>query len=301
MRIRTTKYILKEGIINTYRNKLMSLASLIIITATLVVLGFFYLIVANLTQNMKPLQDQPEIQIFCFSQLDDTQVKQVETAIKDDQRIKQFTTVSKKEAFEKAAKQLLGDRSDLLEGLDESFMPVSFIVKLKNSKDNKLVTEKFKEMDNLVETVKSPQKAIDFISVLTNWVPIISGFLLIVLLTISIFIISNTIKLTVFARRREINIMKYIGATDWFIRWPFIIEGVIIGLMGAVIAFITVGLVYNTFVDKFNHVLLNTGNSILQLVTLNSILVQVVAAYGIIGVSVGAVGSMISIRKYLHV
>ena len=99
MKIRTAKYIVKEGVVNTYRNKLMSLASFIIITATLMVLGFFYMAIINVTHNMKGLQDQPEIQVFCLPQLDDTQVQQVEDAIKKDTRIKSYTVVTKKEAL----------------------------------------------------------------------------------------------------------------------------------------------------------------------------------------------------------
>lgn len=301
MKIRTAKYIVKEGLINTYRNKLMSLASFIIITATLMVLGFFYMAIINVTHNMKGLQNQPEIQVFCIPELDDGQVKAVEDTIKKDARVKSYTVVTKKEALAKASKQLLGDRADLIEGIDESFMPVSYIIKLNKPKDSKAVSKTFEGMPNLVEKVTSPQKAIDMISVLTNWIPVIFGFLFLVLFIISIFIISNTIKLTVFARRREINIMKYIGATDWFIRWPFVVEGVIIGLLGAAAAFIFVGISYGAIVDKFNRELLNTGNGIIQLVSLGTVHIYVIIAFGLLGAVVGALGSGISIRKHLHV
>jgi cell division transport system permease protein len=299
MKIRTTKFIIKEGISNTYRNKLMTLASLSIITATLIVLGIFYILSVNVTANLKGLQNQPEIQVYCFPQLDDSQVKQVETAIKSDKRVKSYQMVTKKEALDKASKMLLGDNKDLLEGIDESFMSVSFIVKLNNSNTNKEVSNTYKAMTNLVQKVVSPQEAIDFISMVTNFIPIISAFLLIILLAVSIFIISNTIKLTVFARRKEINIMKFIGATDWFIRWPFIVEGVIIGFIGAIAAFILVGISYNVVISKYNGDLIKTG--ILKLVSLSSIQPYAVLSYIMIGVMVGAIGSIISIRKHLHV
>lgn len=299
MKIRTTKYIIKEGISNASRNKLMSLASLTIITASLIVLGIFYIVSININANLKTLQDQPEIQIYCLPELDDNQITQVEKTIKDDKRIENYRVVSKKEALEKASKILLEDNKDLLEGIDESFMSVSFIVKLKEPKTNKEVTGSYKAMTNLVQKVVSPQEAIDFISMVTSFVPIVSGFLFVVLVTISIFIISNTIRLTVFARRREINIMKFIGATDWFIRWPFIVEGLIIGFVGALAAFILVGIGYNVILGKANTDLLKSG--VLKLVSLSTIKTQIIIVYMLVGALVGAIGSMISIRKHLHV
>jgi cell division transport system permease protein len=302
MKIRTTKFIIKEGISNTYRNKLMSLASLSIITASLIVLGIFYIISVNINSNMTGLRDQPEIQVYCFSQLDDSQVLEVETAIKNDKRIKSSRQVSKKDALDKASKELLGDNKDLLEGIDESFMSVSFIIKLNNPDSSKEVIQSYKGMSNLVYKVVSPQEVVEIISVITKFIPIISGVLLVILLTVSIFIISNTIKLTVFARRKEINIMKFIGATDWFIRWPFIVEGVIIGLTGAIAAFIFVGIGYNVVIRRLESLMgVMISNEVVKFVTLSSIQIQVVLIYIIIGAVIGAMGSMISIRKHLHV
>jgi cell division transport system permease protein len=302
MKIRTTKFIIKEGISNTYRNKLMSLASLSIITASLIVLGIFYIISVNINSNLMGLKDQPEIQVYCFSQLDDSQVLEVETAIKNDKRIKSSSQVSKKQALDKASKELLGDNKDLIEGIDESFMSVSFIIKLNNPDNSKEVIQSYKGMSNLVYKVVSPQEVVEIISVITKFIPIISGVLLVILLTISIFIISNTIKLTVFARRKEINIMKFIGATDWFIRWPFIVEGVIIGLTGAIAAFIFVGIGYNVVIRRLESLMgVMISNEVVKFVTLSSIQIQVVLIYIIIGAVIGAMGSMISIRKHLHV
>jgi cell division transport system permease protein len=302
MKIRTTKFIIKEGISNTYRNKLMSLASLSIITASLIVLGIFYIISVNINSNMTGLRDQPEIQVYCFSQLDDSQVLEVETAIKNDKRIKSSSQVSKKQALDKASKELLGDNKDLIEGIDESFMSVSFIIKLNNPDNSKEVIQSYKGMSNLVYKVVSPQEVVEIISVITKFIPIISGVLLVILLTISIFIISNTIKLTVFARRKEINIMKFIGATDWFIRWPFIVEGVIIGLTGAIAAFIFVGIGYNVVIRRLESLMgVMISNEVVKFVTLSSIQIHVVLIYIIIGAVIGAMGSMISIRKHLHV
>ncbi|NLD49451.1 MAG: FtsX-like permease family protein, partial [Clostridiaceae bacterium] len=129
-----------------------------------------------------------------------------------------------------------------------------------------------------------------------NWVQIGSIFVLVMLMVISLFIISNTIKLTVFARRKEINIMKYIGATDWFIRWPFIFEGIIIGVIGGIISYFLVGLFYSVAVSKFSD-----GINLIKLIKLSQISLNLIAAFLLMGTIVGSLGSAISIRKYLRV
>jgi cell division transport system permease protein len=116
-----------------------------------------------------------------------------------------------------------------------------------------------------------------------------------------VFIIANTIKLTVYARRKEINIMKYIGATDWFIRWPFVVEGVIIGIVGAVIAFVLSAYGYNAVEGKFTNDLLSMNTQLLKLIKLKDVWFQIFASYACIGVVVGAAGSFMSIRRHLKV
>lgn len=300
MKIRTTKYIIKEGMLNTYRNKLMSLASLSIVTASLIIFGMFYIVTANLDNNVKELKEQPEIQIFCFPELDETQLGVIEQDIKSNSKVQGYEVVSKEAAFAKVKKEMFTGKESVLEGLTEEIMPVSFIIKLSNPEDGEMIVSQYSSMEG-VEKVTFPQQTIEFISRVTYWIPFISLLLLAILLLVSMFIISNTIKLTVFARRREINIMKYIGATDWFIRWPFIVEGVIIGLIGAVLAFILVSYGYNAVENRISSDMANIGISIIKLVSLKDVGIQIIGMYALIGILVGATGSAISIRKYLRV
>ena len=122
-----------------------------------------------------------------------------------------------------------------------------------------------------------------------------------IFLVVSVFIISNTIKLTVFARRREINIMKYIGATDWFIRWPFVVEGVIISAVGAIIAFVISAYAYTALEDKFAQDLFLADSQLLRMVDISQVWVELILSYLAIGVVVGVIGSVLSIRKHLRV
>ncbi len=299
MRIRTARYIIREGFVNTYRNILMSLASVIIVVATLIVFGFFLLIALNLELNINVIKDQPQLEVFCNIELDDNQVDQVEEAVKNNNNVLKYQKVTKAEAFEKM-KARFGEESVILDGYDEDILPISFIINLKDPTTSAEVAEEFRGLSGVHE-VSFHQKTIDLISKATYWIRFISGFMIVILLVISVFIISNTIKITVFARRKEINIMKFIGATDWFIRWPFVVEGVIIGILGAVIAFIISGVGYNALEGKFYKDLISLNMNLLKMLKISDIWIQLVLYYSVIGVVVGAVGSFLSIRRYLRV
>jgi len=294
MKLRTTKYIFKEGLINAYRNKLMSLASISVVTASMIVLGLFLIISINLKYNIQKLEQQPQMQVYCDPELDDQQIRTIEQTIKSDARVKKYTYVSKKEAFEKM-KEMLGEDQDVLEGLGDDFMPVSFIIELNNLKEAKDVVESFKLIEG-VSSVRYSQERIDILIKIATWVQVGNIVLTIILLAVAMFIISNTIKLTVFARRKEINIMKYIGATDWFIRWPFIVEGVVIGLVGAAIGFLDFSIIYALLSSKISE-----GINIISLVSLRELQFVVIYTFALVGIGIGSLGSAVSIRKYLHV
>ncbi len=299
MRIRTVRYILKEGTINAYRNKLMSLASTFIVVATLVILGFFLLMAFSMELTIQSIKDQPQLEVFCYTVLDDTQVKMVEDSIKNNEMIEKYEIVTKEQALNKM-KERLGKDAAVLEGYDKSIFPVSFIIKLKDTSQSREVVEYLENISG-VEKVSYSQGAIDFISKVSKWTNIALGVIIAALIIVSVFIIANTIKLTVFARRKEINIMKYIGATDWFIRWPFVVEGVIIGMVGAIIAFALSAYGYNVFEAKFSQELLTLGTDLLKLVNIRDVWVPLIVSFLSVGVGVGALGSFLSIRRYLRV
>ncbi len=299
MKIRTLKYVIKEGAVNAFRNKLMSIASLCIVAATLLIFGIFYLVTTNLDYNTKLMQEQPEIQVYCSPELDDDMVTQVETTIKSNEGVKSTEIVTKKQAFEKV-KEMLGANKELLEGLDESFLSVSFIVKLDDPKKGSNVVKELGAI-NGVDKVTFPEETVNTISQVSGWIQFVSILLILILLIISVFIISNTIKLTVFARRKEINIMKFIGGTDWFIRWPFIVEGVIIGVIGAIIAFVVISYGYGALQGKFDKDLTNITFSFIKLLPLDKVVFKMLAGYIVLGMFVGAAGSAMSIRKHLRV
>jgi cell division transport system permease protein len=299
MKIRTVRLIAKEGVINAYKNKLMSLASVIIVIATLVIFGFFLFITFNLEMNLNTLREQPQLEAFCYPELDDVQVRRVEEEIKSNEMVAQYQMVTKEQALAKM-KDILGKEASVFDGYDENILQASFIITLKNTEQSNEAVKSIEAIDG-VEKVRYSQETIDVINKISYWIKFICGFMIIILVIISVFIISNTIKLTVFARRKEISIMKYIGATDWFIRWPFVVEGVIIGIAGAIVAFIISAYGYNAVEGKFSKDLLSIGSEFLKLVKIGDVWMQIVTAYLVIGAVVGALGSFLSIRRYLHV
>lgn len=299
MRIRTVRHIIKDGFVNSYRNKLMSLASVIIVVASLIVFGFFLLISFNLELNVSLWQEQPQMAVFCYTELDDTQVQRVEDSIKNNEMISEYEKVSKEQNYQKAREEL-GKGSDLLDGYDADTFMVSFVIKLKDPAYSEKVVQTLEKTSG-VEKVSYSQNTIEVISRIAYWIKLGSSFMVAIFLIVSVFIISNTIKLTVFARRREINIMKYIGATDWFIRWPFVVEGVIISIIGAIIAFILSAYGYNMIQDKFSQDLFLAESQLLRLIEIKDVWVQLLLSYLAIATVVGMIGSFLSIRRHLRV
>jgi cell division transport system permease protein len=299
MSMRTVRYIIKEGVVNTYKNKLMSLSSVAVVIVSLMIFGFLLLFVLNVEANLSILREQPQLEVFCQTKLDETQVQDIEKLIKNNELVESYQKVSKAQAMAKM-KERLGDKASALEGYDESIFPVSFVITLKDYQQSNAAVKEFEKISG-VEKVSYSQDAIDLLSKANYWVKLISSVAVIALLIVSIFIIANTIKLTIFARRKEINIMKYIGATDWFIRWPFIIEGVIIGIAGSVISFFITSYAYKVLEGKMTSDLLKLGNEFFRVVAMNSIWFEIFMFFMLIGIVVGAVGSFMSLNKHLKV
>ena len=300
MKIRTIKYIVKEGFANTYKNILMSLASVSMVIASLLIFGIFLMLIINFSYNMNRLKAQVEIVVFLENNASQFETDDVEMKIKNDERVLTYVKITKEQAYAQLVTQYLDD-SDLLVGLTPDFLSDSFRKHLKNVEDSEAFTEECRKMQG-VEDVNYPYESLKKLSTFLNWINIGSMVVLALLLVISVSIIANTIKLTVYARRKEIEIMKYIGASDWFIRWPFIIEGIIIGFIGAIASFILTSYLYNSVESYVNASTLEYGiNDLVKLVPLGSVGGQIFVIYAIIGVVMGSVGSIISVRKHLNV
>ncbi len=272
----------------------MSLASMTVITASLVLFGIFIIVITNLEYNSLELSKQPQMQVFCDFALNEGDVRGIYTAIESHPEVETFEFIDKQGAFAKA-KEIVGDDGDLLEGLGKDFLPISFIVSLRNPEMSQSVVSEFRNLQG-VASVSYSQETVNFISTVVMWVRYFSGFIMILLSVVSVLIISNTIRIAMSARKVEINIMKYIGSTDWFVRFPFIVEGLVIGFVGSSIGYVLVVYLYDYVLNNYAYRL-----EILKFVDVQYVAREIIPVYLLIGVFVGVIGSVISIRKYLKV
>ena len=256
MRYNVITYLLGEGIRNVFKNKKSTSASIIIMSLTMLIFGVFFVITQNINSIMKQIESEQGIEVFLYD-ISEDQTKALEDYIRNIDGINTVEYKSKEDALNQLKSQFK-DREDLLSGYDENnIFPASYVVTLTDLTKNNEVKQKIDEYDKdkpdtekVIKKITSSDETITTLINLANGIRIITGVILVILIIISIFIISNTIKLTVHARRKEISIMKYVGATNSFIRWPFIVEGIIIGIISGAISIIILGINYNLIANK---------------------------------------------------
>ena len=292
-------YLLGEGFRNVFHNKKSSGASLAIMCATMLIFGLFFMIIENLNNAVETLETQQGMQVFIEKSATESQVAQIGEQIQEIDGVNTVTYVSKEDALNQT-KEKLKNKQALLAGWDEDNpFRASYMVTLTDLKLSSQVQEEILKIDNVAE-ISSRDETINGLVTIANGVRIVSAVILTLLILISVFIIANTIKLTVHARRKEISIMKYVGATDSFIRWPFIIEGIIIGIVAALISIVVLGIAYNLISNAMaeSTLLSKMGMSLLSFTDMTTLLVIV---YLTLGIGIGAIGSSLSMRKYLQV
>lgn len=294
MKIRTLKYYFKESFKSIIRNRVMSLASISTVTLALFIFGIFMTIMFNVNKVMNTVENQIEIKAFVKEEYNTTiKSRNIEQAIKEIPGVKEVKYESKKGALQNFKEQL-GENEDLAKGLEsENPLPAAFIIKVDNPEKVVAISKSVSDLEGILK-VKDGKTIIEKIIKVTKFVNMVSLVLMILLGVISIFLISNTIKLTVYARKREIGIMKYVGATDWFIRWPFIIEGVMLGLIGSVIS---VTILYFLYGYASNAV---TSNIVIfSMLPKEQIMGDIMLKFTLIGMGIGGFGSFLSLRKFL--
>ena len=291
-------YLLGEGFRNVFHNKKSSGASLAIMCATMLIFGLFFMIIENLNNAVETLETQQGIQVFIQKTATDAQMEQIGEQIQAIDGVNKVTFVSKEDALNQT-KEKLKDKQALIAGWDESNpFKASYLVTLTDLKLSSQVQDEIKKIDN-IDSIQSRDETINGLVAIANGVRIVSTVILTLLVLISIFIIGNTIKLTVHARRKEISIMKYVGATDSFIRWPFVIEGIIIGIVAALLSILVLGIAYSLITNAAANSIISTmGIKLLSFTDMTTLLVIV---YMVLGIGIGALGSSISMRKYLQV
>ena len=299
MKYNTIGYLIGDGFKNVLKNKKSTASCLIIMCAAMFIFGIFFSIGQNIEHIMNDVLKSQGIQVFLYVDATSEDIKNAESKLKNIQGINKITYVSKEEAFNQVKEEFQSD-AGLLEGFEEKqIFPASYIVTLDDLSLNEQIQNQIRQIKE-VEDITSSNSTISTLMGLAKGIRIVSMVLLIILVVISIFIISNTIKLTVYARRKEISIMKYVGATNGFIRWPFIVEGIIIGLISALLSIVIMGGVYNLIIKELmKNDLVKTLQ--LSFVSFADMVQLIVIVYLILGMGIGVIGSINSMRKYLKV
>lgn len=292
-------YLIKEGVKSTFKQKKMTSASIIIMCATMLIFGLFFAIGENVNSVIKQIESQQGIQIYILETATEEQIETLGNEIRKIDGVNKVAFVSKEDALN-TVKSWFDTDQDLLTGYDEENpFPASYFVTLTDLGLNEQVQEQIYKLEN-VDDIQSENNTINKLRDLANGIQIMTIIILTLLIIISIFIISYTIKLTVHARRREISIMKYVGATNSFIRGPFIVEGIIIGVISAIITLVILGLSYNAIINKIGtSAILQTVS--IGLLSFTDMFYLILTVYLILGIGIGILGSSISMRKYLKV
>ncbi len=296
MIFRNIKYFFSQGFKGLVANGLMTLASVGIVIASLVLFGFFVIFGMNLNHVGEQIKEQCEINVYLPNEMGRDEVRRVGSELGELEHVKEAYLYTKEERLQNYKEGVYEDRATVISTLEaDNPLRDAYILSLSDVTQADKVAEAAGKIEG-VEEVRNSRELIQKIISITNAVRHISAWLLFALAVISVFIISNTIKLGMFSRRKEISIMKFVGATNWFIRWPFIIEGLILGCIGAGAASAIIFFGYASILPSIQEFM---GN--IQLLDVNKVLSFVVVSFFIMGIGIGMAGSAMSIRKHLHV
>jgi len=294
--INSIRYTVTQAFLQVIRNRAMSLASVFSILAMLLILGVSFLIVVNLSVAMEKAKEEYDtILIHLEDTTPEWQVSNIMVTLKSMDEVKEATYLPKEEALERWKKDW-GNYGYLLDSLSSNPLPNGVIVKLSDLEGAEAVVKRAGNFDGIFE-IKYYKDTVEKLMRVTNFIQLAALVIMGFLIVICVVVVSNTIKLTVFARAEEIAIMKYIGATNWFIRGPFLVEGMIIGIISATFSAGIISLLYYKIIELLQVDV--TSMFKLRLVPMEFLTYNLFWIFIALGVSIGACGSIISMRRFL--
>ena len=295
MKLSTSEYFIKEVYTSFKRNIWMTLASIFTVVLSLFILGFFSIVILNLNKMADTLESQVQISVYLKDDLSQEEIDETKETLSKIEGLQDIKFTTREEAMENF-KERLGDQQFLLDALDDTNpLPDSFSLTVTSPQQVKTIADTAAALDS-VESASYSQDIINHLFNLTHLIRLIGVALIILLTGAAIFIISNTIRLTVFARRKEIAIMKYVGATDWFIRWPFLLEGICLGFIGGGLATIFLYIVYNQVTQEIYEAM-----AFFPLIPQHPFIDYISLAILVAGIIICALGSTISLKRFLKV
>lgn len=289
------RYYFSEARKSLRRNRLLSIATLSTVTICILILGLAVLLTINAGNFINQLESDLEIMVFVEDSLDKGDLQDLKLQIQSLPGVRSIKFISKDQALANLQSKFNDKEYDLKKTVDKNPLPNSFEVKAKNPQDVAQIAKQIFKLEGVYK-VNYGQGLVERLFQITRWVRIISVALIILLAMGAIFLIATTIRLAIFARRKEIYLMKLIGATDWFVRWPFFIEGIMLGLVGALLAVILLALGYGTLVDN-----VQTTMFFIPLVSNHQELLKIYLALIGTGAVLGCLGTIISLNRFLDV
>lgn len=292
----TNTYLIKEGYENLKKHGSKTFSTMLIICATMLVLGIFIVLFTNVNKNVETVKVEQGIQAFIEDTATESDIEYIKDAIQKIEGVGEIQYIDKDMAYEDA-KNVFKDQEYFLEGLDKvQIFPASYVVKFADIEQANNIKTAIEKIDGIykVKYNSSTINAVISISRIANIFLLGIGA---VLLVVSIFIISNTIKLAVYSNKREIFIMRYIGATNKFIKKPFIIEGAIMGIVSALISFMLISIAYVVIYARIPKVGSSLG--VFGFIPYTKLWLPILVIYVVLGLFIGILGSSISIKKYL--
>ena len=299
MRFSTLIYTIKQGIVNIFRNKWYSLASMATISACLFMFGIFYSLVANFQYIVKEAQDGVAVTVFFEEGISDERIAEIGSLIEKRAEVSHVNFVSADAAWESFKDDYLGEYADGFG--DDNPLPNSanYEVYLNDvSMQDSLVT--YVESLDGVRRVNRSEVTANTLSGMNKLIGYASAGIIAILLAVSIFLISNTVTIGISVRKEEINIMKYIGATDFFVRAPFVIEGILIGLAGSVLPLAIIYVIYNNVI-AYVSTRFSMLSQLLKFLTVDQVFQVLMPISLIIGIGIGFFGSFSTVRKHIRV
>ena len=302
MRISTVGYTMKQGVKNIGRNKLFSLASVATMAACIFLFGLFFSVILNFNYIVKKAEEGVAITVFFEENLEDSKVEAIGDALRDRDDVLKVTYVSADEAWDTFKDEYFGESKDLAEGFkDDNPLAGSdnYEVYMKDVESQKEVVKFAEGLDGVRKVNKSDVVAKTLSSV-NKLILYVSAAIILILLIVTLFLISNTVTIGITVRKEEIAIMKYIGAKDYFVRGPFIVEGILIGLVGAAIPLTGLYVVYDKAID-YIMTRFSILNNILDFMPVWDVYKILLPTGLLLGVGIGFIGSFFTIRKHLKV
>ena len=289
-------YTLKQAFVQVFRNRTMSLASIFAITAMLLILSIFFILVINVNTAAQAIQqDYDSIEVFLLDEATEEQSDVIIEEMKGEKGVRDVFYKSREDAMAEF-KTRWGENAYLLDSLQDNPLPNSVVIVIDDLEQADHLAEKAGTYDG-IEDVKFYKDTVDKLLKATQFIQIAAIVVMIFLIIVSVVVVSNTIKLTVFNRASEISIMKYVGATNWFIRGPFLAEGIIIGIISAGISVGLSAALYNQVTEVIGEQVFSLLS--MPMVPVGFLVYNFAWIFLALGISIGACGSIISMRKFL--